>query len=143
MGAEPFSRYISGGRTRSVINLASPDGEGVVAYTFTGTTSAPASTSDGYANPGLQKNLHMIIKNNDAGTCKFRVYGYHSFAGEWGVLQIMDPADGGNNLMEWTVLADSDEYTVIPIEGIERIAVVCSAYGSGGSVTCYLGANTI
>jgi hypothetical protein len=143
MGADPFYRYKSGGRTRSVVNLADRGAVGTIAYTFTTTTSAPTSAEDGYANPGLQKNLHMIIKNNSAGTCAFRVYGYHSFAGQWGLLQIIDPADGGNTLLEWTVLNDSDEYTVIPIEGIERIAVVCSTYGSGGSVTCYLGANTI
>ena len=68
MGADPFNRYRSGGRTRSVLNLAGPDGEGTIAYTFTATTSAPTAPGEGYANPGLQKNLHMIIKNNAAGT---------------------------------------------------------------------------
>ena len=143
MGADPFSRHISGGRTRSVVNLADRGTVGTVAYTFTETTSAPSSVEDGYANPGLQKNLHIILKNNNAGTCKFRVYGYHSFAGEWGLLNIMDPADGGNNLLEWTVLANSDEYTIVPIEGIERIAVICSTFAGSNNVTCYLGANTI
>ena len=81
--------------------------------------------------------------NNNAGTCKFRIWGYHAFAQQWGMIQIVDPADGGNNVVEITTAANIDVYTIIPIEGIERIAVQCSTWAGSNNVTCYLGVNTI
>jgi hypothetical protein len=143
MGADPFNRYRSGGRTRSVLNLAAPDGVGKPAYDFTATTSAPTAPGDGYANPGLQKNLHVIFKNNAAGTCKFTFYLYHSFAEEWGNLHTIDPDAGTDTIIEVTVAANLDQYYIIPIEGAERVAVRCTTYAGGNDVTCYLGANTI
>tara|TARA_B100000287_G_C20648152_1_gene785877 strand:- start:1520 stop:1993 length:474 start_codon:yes stop_codon:yes gene_type:complete len=133
----------SGGRTRHVINIASPQKPGTVAYTFTETTSAPSSPTDGYKNDGLQKNLHVLLMNNNAGTCKFQIWGYHAFAGQWGLLQIVDVADGSNAVVEITMAANVDAYTILPIEGIERIAVQATTYAGGNSVTCYLGVNSI
>ena len=136
-------RLRSGGRTRHTVNIAGPAKTGDIAYTFTETTSAPSAATDGYKNDGLQKSLHAIIMNNNAGTCKFRFWGYHSFAGQWGLIQIVDPADGGNNVVEITAAANIDTYTIVPIEGIERIAVQCSTFAGSNNVTCYLGVNPI
>jgi len=133
----------SGGRTRHIINIASPGNEEVLAYTFTETTDAPSAATDGYKNPGLQKTLHAVFMNNNAGTCVFRFWGYHSFARKWGMLQIIDPADGGNNVIDITMAANIDVHVIVPIEGIERIAVQCSTFAGSNNVTCYLGVNTI
>mgnify|MGYP003632778779 CR=1 FL=1 len=92
----------SGGRTRHIINIASPNNEEVLAYTFTETTSAPSAATDGYKNTGLQKTLHILAMNNN-----------------------------------------TDAHVIIPIEGVERIAVQCSTYAGSNNVTCYLGVNTI
>ena len=133
----------SGGRTRHVINIASPQKPGTLAYTFTETTNAPTTTADGYKNDGLQKNLHILLMNNNAGTCKFKIWGYHAFAAQWGLLQIVDVADGSNAAVEITMAANIDTYTILPIEGIERIAVQCTTYAGSNNVTCYLGVNSI
>ena len=133
----------SGGRTRHIINIASPNNEEVLAYTFTETTSAPSAATSGYKNPGLQKTLHAMFMNNNAGTCVFRFWVYHAFARQWGALQIVDPADGGNNVIDITMAANTDAHVIIPIEGVERIAVQCSTYAGSNNVTCYLGVNTI
>ena len=133
----------SGGRTRHIINIASPNNEEVLAYTFTEATDAPDSATSGYKNPGLQKTLHAVFMNNNAGTCKFKFWGYHSFARQWGLIQIIDVADGSNAVIEITMVADVDVHTIIPIEGIERIAVQCTTWAGSNSVTCYLGVNTI
>ena len=133
----------SGGRTRHIINIASPGNEEVLAYTFTEATDAPTTIAHGYKNPGLQKTLHMLLMNNNAGTCKFRIWGYHSFARQWGALQIVDPADGGNNVVEITMVADADAHVILSVEGLERIAIQCSTWAGSNNVTCYLGVNTI
>jgi hypothetical protein len=133
----------SGGRTRHIINIAGPASPGTVAYTFTETTSAPSGATAGFKNVGLQKTLHAVFMNNDAGTCKFRIWGYHAFAKQWGLIQIIDVADGSNAVVEITMANDIDAYTIVPIEGIERIAVQCSTWAGSNNVTCYLGVNTI
>jgi len=134
---------ISGGRTRSVVNLANPGGTAGVAYTFTAATAVPSGATAGYKNYGLNKNLHILIMNNDAAGCVFKIWGYHSFAEQWGLLDIIDPATGDNNVIEISVAKDIDEYTIVPIEGIERIAIQATTYAGGNSCTCYLGVNTI
>ena len=136
----------SGGRSRHTVNIAGPptdSGTPTIAYTFTETTSAPSGATAGYKNDGLQKTLHAIFMNNNAGTCVFRFWGYHSFAQQWAALLIVDPADGGNNVIDITMAANTDAYALIPIEGIERIAVQCSTFAGSNNVTCYLGVNTI
>ena len=50
----------SGGRTRHIINMASPGNEEELAYTFTEATDAPSAATAGYKNPGLQKNIARI-----------------------------------------------------------------------------------
>lgn len=144
MGTDPFSVYKSGGRTRSVVNIVDVDtGVGILAYTFTETTDAPQYETDGYKNYGLNKNLHVLIKNNNAGTCKFQIFGFHSFANQWGNLNIINPADGGNSLIEVTVAANKDHYMILPIEGIERVGVNCSVFAGSNNCTVYLGVNSI
>jgi len=133
----------SGGRTRHIINIAGPASPGTVAYTFTDTTSAPSGATAGFKNVGLQKTLHAVFMNNNAGTCKFRIWGYHAFAQQWGLIQIIDVADGSNAVVEITMANNIDAYTIVPIEGIERIAVQCSTWAGSNNVTCYLGVNTI
>ena len=135
----------SGGRTRSVINVASVGDAGVPAYTFEATTGAPAGTTDGYANYGQNKNLHILIMNNAAGgSCVLKIYAYHSFAQEWAVLQGIDPTDGSHHDITLTVANNLDEYFIVPIEGVERIAIRCTTYGGGSNtVSCYLGVNSI
>jgi len=140
----------SGGRTRHVINIAGPASPGTVAYTFTATGggtaatgAAPSAATDGFKNVGLQKTLHAVFMNNNAGTCKFKFWGYHAFAKQWGLIQIIDVADGSNAVVEITMANDIDVYTIIPIEGIERIAVQCTTFAGSNNVTCYLGVNTI
>ena len=81
------NKYKSGGRTRSVINLASVGDAGVLAYNFTEATAAPVTpfadgdppAAGGYKNYGQNKTLHVVFMNNNAGTCKFTFYLYHSF----------------------------------------------------------------
>jgi len=144
MGADSGpSKYKSFGRTRSIVNLASNGDAGVLAYTFTATTSAPETAADGYANYGQNKNLHVVLMNNNAGTCKFTFYLYHSFANQWGNLHTIDPDAGTDTIIEVTVAANLDQYYIIPIEGAERVAVRCTTYAGGNSVTCYLGVNSI
>jgi len=144
MGADSGPRiYKSGGRSRSVINVASVGDAGVLAYTFTATTLVPSGVVDGYVNYGQNKNLHVVLMNNNAGTCKFTFYLYHSFANQWGNLHTIDPDAGTDTLIEVTVAANLDQYYIIPIEGAERVAVRCTTYAGGNSVTCYLGVNSI
>lgn len=151
MGADSGpSRYRSGGRTRSVINLASVGDAGVIAYTFTATTAAPTAgpfngvvVNDGYKVFGQNKNLHVVLMNNNAGTCKFTFYLYHSFANQWGNLHTIDPDAGTDTIIEVTVAANLDQYYIIPIEGAERVAVRCTTFAGSNNVTCYLGVNTI
>ena len=144
--AENFTKHNSGGRTRHVVNLVSPGNEGDLAYTFThaaGATDAPSGATAGYKNVGLQKNLHVLIMNNNGGTFTFEIWGYHSFAGQWGRLKVIDPADGGDNVIVLTAANDDDEYNILNIEGIERVYVQCTATATGNNCTVYLGANTI
>ena len=144
MGADSGpSKYKSFGRTRSIVNLASNGDAGVLAYTFTEATDPPLGTVDGYVNYGQNKNLHVVLMNNSAGTCKFTFYLYHSFANQWGNLHTIDPDAGTDTLIEVTVAADKDQYYIIPIEGAERVAVRCTTWAGSNSVTCYLGVNSI
>jgi len=141
--------HTSGGRTRSVVNLALPGGEGTLAYTFTSTTAAPTlavgtNIQAGYKNFGLNKNLHILIMNNAAGgNTVFKIYAYHSFAQQWAVLQGIDPTDGSHHDITLTVANNEDEYFIVPIEGIERIAIRCTAHAGSNNATCYLGVNSI
>ena len=54
--------YTSAGRTRNVVNIASPGNTGV-AYSFTATTNMPSDTSDGFKNFGQNRFLHVQQQN--------------------------------------------------------------------------------
>ena len=145
--SQTFRAYKAGGRTRTVQNLGLTNGAPTpeaVAYTFTATTSAPTDDSDGFKNPGLQKTLHLLIKNNNTGgTVTIRLWGYHSAFDEWGVLTVLNPTNGVRQAISVSAGDDVDLYNTFDIEGIERIAVQCTAFASSNSATVWLGTNTI
>ena len=147
-----MKHYQSGGRTRHITNLARPGGEGDVAYEFTAASSAPSAATDGYKNDGLQKTLHILAMNNNTGkTAELKIWAYHPFAKQWAILQGIDPTDGTHHDIQLLIADDSDDYFIVPIEGIERIAIQCTDYAfgsSGGSadpedIKVWLGVNSI
>lgn len=155
-GVERWHAHTSGGRTRGVVNLAKPGTEGTVAYTFTAASAAPTlgqatsateaagAIEAGYKNFGQNKNLHILIKNNNTGAnAVFKIYVYHSFAKEWAVLQGIDPTDGSHHDITLTVANNEDEYFIVPIEGVERVAIRCTSHNESNNATVYLGVNTI
>ena len=129
--------HTSGGRTRSVVNLAAPGSEGTVAYTFKAASAVPTlaqgtNVEAGYKNFGLNRNLHILAMNyNTTENCTLKIWAYHSFAQKWAILQGVDPTDGSHHDITLIIATDSDDYFIIPIEGIERIAIQCSNYHSG------------
>ena len=147
---ETFTAYRAGGRSRTVQNIAT-DAQGVpqpeqIAYTITAATSAPSSDTDGFKNIGLQKTLHMLVKNNaTGGNFSLQLWGYHAAFDEWGVLTVLDVTDGSGSAIAITVANNVDIYNLFNIEGIERIAVQCTAYNNSetGNVQVWLGVNSI
>ena len=147
--------HTSGGRTRSVVNLVTPGGEGTVAFTYAdeddpadgGPTAVPALATDGFKNFGLNKTLHAVFSNDTTGaTHTFAIWGYHSFAKQWAILQGVDPTDGTHHDITITVTNDEDEYFIVPIEGIERIYVQktdSENIATGKALYVYLGVNSI
>jgi len=140
-----MQNYQSGGRTRNIVNIADVGSGGTAAYTLTAASSPPELSTDGFKNHGTQKNLHVAIDYADGsgGNLSFVIWGYHSFSGDWGVINIIDPAAGGNNEVTISVAPDTKVYCIVPIEGIERIAVECTTWGVDGTAGVYLGVNTI
>ena len=140
-----MQNYQSGGRTRNVINIADVGDGGTAAYTLTAASSAPSAATHGYANWGLQENLHVGIgyAGGSGGALTFIIWGYHSFSEEWAVINVIDPADGGNNVVTLSVANGTKVHSVIPIKGIERIAVQCTGWGNNGAASVFLGVNTI
>ena len=154
---EKLHIHTSGGRTRSVVNLARPGGQGEVAFTYAdgatadgAITAVPTAATDGYKNFGLNKTLHAVFSNDSTGaTHTFAIWGYHSFAQKWARLNIIsqaDGTDGANAALLISVPNDIDIYLTIPIEGIERIYVQktdTNNIASSKALYCYLGVNTI
>ncbi len=172
--------YTSGARTRNVINIADPGGTGT-AYSLETTSPAnymhrtddPDAATDGFKNFHSQGMLHIVIHNNnlkstdsptpaemDISANKITIWGYNSSLGgtnSWSPLRLNYGLGTGNTLIFPKVLvpdviAYGDEYRmIIPIHGIERIAVQLGASPfSGGNNThgagkldVYLGVNTI
>ena len=147
---QTFTAYRAGGRSRTVQNIAT-DAAGVpkpeqIAYTITAATAAPSSDTDGFKNIGLQKTLHMLVKNNaTGGNVSLQLWGYHAAFGQWGVLTVLDVTDGSGSAIAITAGNNVDIYNLFNIEGIERIAVQCTAYNNAdtGNVHVYLGVNSI
>jgi hypothetical protein len=147
---QTFTAYRAGGRSRTVQNIGT-DAVGApqpeqVAYTITAATAAPTADTDGFKNIGLQKTLHMLCKNNaTGGNVTLQIWGYHAAFDEWGVLTVLDVTDGSGSAIAIVVANNVDIYNIFNIEGIERIAVQCTAYNntSTGNVTVWLGVNSI
>jgi len=147
---ETFTAYRAGGRSRTVQNIGT-DANGApqpeqIAYTITEATAAPTADTDGFKNIGLQKTLHMLVQNNaTGGNVSLQLWGYHAAFDEWGVLTVLDVTDGSGSAISIVVPNNVDLYNIFNIEGIERIAVQCTAYNntSTGDVHIYLGVNSI
>jgi hypothetical protein len=138
--------YQSGGRTRNIVNVANPGKAGDSAYVFTtSSASEPTQATDGYANYGIQENLHLMIKNTSNTTSKFTVWTYHSFSGIWGKLNIYDGTTGDNSVLTVQVAAGVSHHAIAQIAGAERVYIQCHNYPalSSGNTTVYLGVNTI
>jgi hypothetical protein len=147
---ETFTAYRAGGRSRTVQNIGT-DANGApqpeqIAYTITEATAAPTADTDGFKNIGLQKTLHMLVQNNTTGgNVSLQLWGYHAAFDEWGILTVLDVTDGSGSAISIVVPNNVDLYNIFNIEGIERIAVQCTAYNSTstGDVHIYLGVNSI
>jgi hypothetical protein len=147
---ETFTAYRAGGRSRTVQNIGT-DANGApqpeqIAYTITEATAAPTADTDGFKNIGLQKTLHMLVQNNaTGGNVSLQLWGYHAAFDEWGTLTVLDVTDGSGSAISIVVPNNVDLYNIFNIEGIERIAVQCTAYNntSTGDVHIYLGVNSI
>jgi hypothetical protein len=152
-------RQISGGRTRNVVNLALPGSTTTKAYELTAANSVPNAATDGVANFHSQKTLHVLIHNNglvhssgDLTVSAIAIWGYNSsLGGIWTKLTSVQRANNADTLVyaeysNLSVAKDVSLRLIIPIEGIERIAVRAETFShtrSGGSLDIYLGANTI
>lgn len=152
-------KYTSGGRTRNVVNIADPGGA-TAAHVVTdfAAIAAPTGASAGFKNFHSQKNLHIVVKNNaldDGGSAPVAVvvtvYGYNTSLGsEWAPLTIPVSVGNGDALEFKNVVASVGKSTnfraIIPIEGVERIAVATSFTGGtpdAGNYSIWLGVNSI
>jgi hypothetical protein len=151
--------YKAGARTRNVVNIAKPGGSGA-AYSLTEANSIPSAATDGFKNFNSQKTLHVVIHNNalvasgptNVNVSDISIWGYNSsLGGVWTMLTRTDRASGAETLVHPTysglsVAHDGVLRLIIPIEGIERIAVraeTFSATVTGGTLDVYLGVNSI
>lgn len=156
--------YTAGARTRNVVNIAAPGSTSEKAYSLTAPNSIPSSTADGFKNLHSQQTLHMMVHNNglvDAAGADMKVsgsdvhvYGYNSSLGgatSWTELRLVDRTHSGNTIqfppvtIPDDILHDKNYRIIVPIEGVERIAVhVETLTGvTAGTLDIYLGVNTI
>jgi hypothetical protein len=137
-----MQNYQSGGRTRSIVNIANVGGGGTAAFSLGSASGRPTLASQGFANHGTQKTLHLAV-SKDTGNATLVVWIYHSFSGIWGRLQVIDVTDGTNSEVTITIVGDASSYhCLIPIEGAERIFIERTD-ANAGTATVYLGVNTI
>lgn len=154
----PIHHHTAGARTRNVVNIAKPGGTTAAYEAQLAATAAPTLATHGFKNFHSQKNLHIVIKNNalDEGgstACAVvvTVYGYNSsLGGEWAPLTI--PVSVGNaDALEFknvviSTAKSTNSRAIIPIEGVERIAVATSFTGGTpdqGNYSIWLGVNSI
>ena len=152
-------KHTSGGRTRNVVNIADPGGT-TAAYSLTADNGDPSGATAGFKNFHSQKTLHVLIHNNalvatgpaDVNVSNISIWGYNSsLGGVWTMLTRTDRASGTETLVHSTysglsVAHDAVLRLIIPIEGIERVAVraqTFSASVTGGTLDVYLGVNSI
>lgn len=155
-------RHTSGGRTRNVVNIAAPGGTTDTAYSLAALNSAPTLATHGFKNFHSQGMLHVLIHNNgldDGGstpraiaTGQITVYGYNSsLGGKWSPLRLNIGAGAGDTAQFPAVtipdsIGKNTTYRIIvPIEGVERIAVHVATFPSitTGTLDIYLGVNSI
>jgi hypothetical protein len=144
-------RQISGGRTRNVINLAEPGSTTAKCYAFAATNSAPTAAGEGFTNFRQQSTLHVVVDNNrNTGNATLEFYFYSSsLGGGWSKLAQAVRVNNADTLTfaefpTITVTAGASTRFILPIEGIEKIAVHCSAIaGASGTCDVYMGVNTI
>ena len=152
-------KYTTGARTRNVVNIAVPGGTTPAhAVTDFAVIAVPTLATHGFKNFHSQKNLHIVVKNNgldDGGSTAVAVvvtvYGYNSsLGGQWAPLTI--PASVGNaDALEFknvviSTAKSTNSRAIIPIEGVERIAVATSFTGGTpdqGNYSIWLGVNSI
>ena len=169
-------KYTAGARTRNVVNLVQPGGTtGILVDYGSGDTQVltakidePTAATDGYKNFHSQQNLHLVIKNNGlvdtagtpaAMTLNATVWVYNSSLGGsssplWTKLSL-PMSRGDNNALEFyevptiSVTAAGGVFrTILPIEGVERVAIQTTITGGNGTrgagnYSIWLGANTI
>ncbi len=154
-------KYTTGARTRNVVNLAVP-GATTPAYSLTTNNSVPASATDGFKNFNTQRMLHVLIHNNsldNGGSTpvaiaanKITVYGYNSsLGGVWAPIRLNHRASSAETavfppvIIPDSIAKDTSYKLVIPVEGVERIAVFVEAIPTRtvGTLDIYLGVNSI
>ena len=168
-------KYTAGARTRNVVNLVQPGGTtGIVvggSEVLTAAIAAPTTADHGYKNFHSQQNLHLVIKNDAlkdnsdpdpaaavAMTLNVTVWVYNSSLGGstsplWTKLSL-PMSRGDNNALEFyevptiSVVDGTLFRTILPIEGVERVAIQTTITGGNGNrgagnYSIWLGANTI
>ena len=152
-------QYTAGARTRNVVNIADPGGDGTAkAYSLgDANQDAPSTATDGYKNYRSQKYLHVLVKSTANKTFDLVFYGYNSSLGGstspvWAPISIPVRANNADTIefmqveKQIAVGSGTTQFLrfVIPIEGIERIAVQATKGGTvTGSCDIYLGVNSI
>lgn len=151
-------KYTAGARTRNVVNIADLGGTTAAYAAQEAAIVAPTGVTDGFKNFHSQKNLHIVVQNNnlnDGGVTMnvtVTVYGYNaSLGGVWAPLTI-PIAIGNSNTLEYksvvtpAVANGAPFRAIIPIEGVERIAVsttFSAGTRDGGNYSIWLGVNSI
>ena len=155
--------YTAGARTRNVINIAKPGSTTEKAYSLTAANSIPSLATDGFKNFHSQATLHLLAHNNgltnssgDLGIAasKIHVYAYNSSLGgtaSWTNLRLFDRTTNANTIQFPPVTIpdgiphDGTYRIIVPIEGVERIAVYVETLTGrvAGTLDIYLGVNTI
>jgi len=155
--------YTAGARTRNVINIAKPGSTTEKAYSLTAANSIPSSATDGFKNFNSQATLHLLAHNNgltngsgdmSVAASKIHVYAYNSSLGgtaSWTILRLFDRTTNANTIQFPPVTIpdgiphDGTYRIIVPIEGVERIAVYVETLTGrvAGTLDIYLGVNTI
>ena len=151
--------HTAGGRTRNVVNIADPGGTTAAYAAQEAAIAAPTLATHGFKNFHSQKTLHIVIDNDgldDGGSTPINVtvtvYGYNSsLGGQWAPLTIPISQGSGNALVYKDVVTpavakNTTFRAIIPIEGVERIAVKAVLAGgtrNQGTYSIWLGVNSI
>ncbi len=147
-------KYTAGARTRNVVNIADPGGTSA-AYTLTDNQAAPSSATDGFKNFHSQKTLHALFVNTADQSMAWKIWVYNaSLGGVWAPLNFFAERENNGDALILPVVTETlaagnstTQYhrIIIPIEGVERIAVQATKGGSisSGNFRVWLGVNSI